>query len=75
MLCGMAEGRARTWRKAPAPPPWMEASPMGEPEGECPVRLKKDVKEPALLPKKPDLQVQEALPVSEGPSSQDASSK
>ncbi len=28
---------------------------MGEEEGECPVRLKKDVKEPALLPKKPDL--------------------
>lgn len=28
---------------------------MGEDEGECPVRLKKDVKEPALLPKKPVL--------------------
>ena len=28
---------------------------MGDTEGECPVRLKKDVKEPALLPKKPDL--------------------
>ena len=40
---------------------------MGEPEGECPVRLKKDVKEPALLPKKPDLQEQAALPVIEGP--------
>ena len=33
----------------------MEASPMGEDDGECPVRLKKDVKEPALLPKKPVL--------------------
>ena len=63
-LCGMAGGSARTWRKAP---PWMEASPMGEPEGECPVRLKKDVKEPALLPKKPDLQEQAALPVTQGP--------
>ena len=30
---------------------------MGEEEGECPVRLKKDVKEPALLPKKPDLRM------------------
>jgi len=29
---------------------------MGDEEGECPVRLKKDVKEPALLPKKPVLQ-------------------
>lgn len=28
---------------------------MGEEEGECPVRLKKDVNEPALLPKNPDL--------------------
>ena len=43
---------------------------MGEPEGECPVRLKKDVKEPALLPKKPVLQVQEARPVTEGPLTQ-----
>ena len=55
MLDMVRMGNLRTWRKAPAPPPWMEASPMGEEEGECPVRLKKDVKEPALLPKKPDL--------------------
>lgn len=38
-----------TWRKPPAPPPWMEASPMGA-LGD-PVRLKKDVKV-VLLPKK-----------------------
>jgi hypothetical protein len=34
---------------------------MGEDEGEFPVRLKKDVKEPALLPKKPVLHMPTTL--------------
>ena len=44
----------RACRKPPAPPPWMDASPMGESaaDGVCPERLKNDVKVPALLPKK-----------------------
>ena len=44
----------RACRKPPAPPPWIDASPMGESaaDGVCPERLKKDVNVPALLPKK-----------------------
>ena len=53
--CSRQSDSVPTCRKLPAPPPCMDASPMGEEVGEWPVRLKNDVKEPALLPKKPDL--------------------